>query len=263
MRALRLLLCACLLAAPAVHAGGIAFDLSLTGPVLSLVQRGDSTAFYPQAFRLAADGQWLALTPLEAPAELRPGATTRFAWGDAPPAERQTPLERLQPVMIRFFDQAGVYFGQISFFHGAPPAQAPLPARYADGALEIARPPAGHAVAATWVLAAREAGIAPISGPVDFTHRQPPARRIDWRTAAAIERIDTGAGLPTAFLLHETPAGLVQQVVPNGGRQGREQRTAWLDQSPRLFLAAKVAGGAGLALLLFGGFGRWRRGSHR
>lgn len=257
-RLVRTLLWAGLLMAHAAIAGGIAFDLSLTGRALSIVQRGDSTAYYPQAFRIGADGQWIKLAATDAQAELRPGATARFDWNDETPAGNQTALERTQPVMIRFFDQAGVYFGQISFFRGPPPATAPVAARYADGALEIRRP-AGSPIIATWILAAREEGIAPIRRAVSFDHAQPAAPRIDWSRTDTTARVDAGAGLPAAILVHETPAGLTQQVVANGGLQGREQRTGWLNAGPSLWIAAQAAGAAGLALLLFGWAGRWRR----
>jgi hypothetical protein len=42
------------------------------------------------------------------------------------------------------------------------------------------------------------------------------------------------------MLLHETAQGYALQLVPGGGLQGREQRAAWLDATPKLYVASLV-----------------------
>ena len=212
-------------------AGSISFQLSLTGTALTLIAKGDSTAFYPSVYRLLADGRWERLASASGAqigAELLPGAHLDFIWPDARPLTSMAPIERLQPLMVRFFDQAGVSFGQISFMHPPSVARETLPARYAGDQLEIAPPTAGG-IHATWILWAQEEGIVPIRKPVGFDHLQPPARRVEWSSAALPIHLFTGAGQPMPTLVHETAQGLVLQTVAAGVVQGRQQRTAWLD----------------------------------
>ena len=145
-------------------------------------------------------------------------------------------------VMVRFFDQAGVGFGQISFFSAPPAAKTPLKAGYVNGALQIEPPDAASSIRASWVLWPQEDGIGPIRLPVRFEHRAPPALRIDWRRQdRVLTRLDTGAGQPAVILLHETEQGYAQQFVPDGGLQGREQRAAWLDATPKFYAASLIA----------------------
>jgi len=232
---------AALLFALPVPAGTLSFRLSLTGSELTVDNQGDSSAFYPAIFRMLADGRWAQLEASAPPAELAPGMRLQLKWPDAPAAQQAAALERMQPVMVRFFDQAGVGFGQVSMLRPPPAAAAALKARYASGLLQI-DPPEGVAVRATWVLWPQENGIGPISRPVRFEHKQPPARRIDWaRQGKAPFQFDAGAGQPNVMLVHETGDGYALQAVPGGGLGGREQRTAWLDATPKFYAAALIA----------------------
>lgn len=237
-----------LLTALPAAAGAIFFNLSLTKDRLTVSNLGNSSAFYPAAYRLLANGQWEALQALprqRTAAELASNAQITFLWPALPAKDGKTTPAALQPVMVRFFDQAGAGFGQISFFQQPPPVSAPLESFYHDGQLVIV-PPATPRT--TWLLWAQEEGIAPLQQAVDFTHRQPDAQRITWHAGDRPKAFDLGRGQPAAMLLHETAQGFELQVLSSGGRQGREQRAAWLDASPGLYI---VAGGAlGLAFLL-------------
>ena len=42
-------------------------------------------------------------------------------------------------------------------------------------------------------------------------------------------------------MIHETDQGYALQSVPGGGLQGREQRAAWLDATPKLYAASLIA----------------------
>jgi hypothetical protein len=223
-------------------AGSVSFQLSLTGAELTVINQGNGSAYYPAVFTLLADGSWSRLAAPDKPAELAPGARMLLTWPELRPREQLPALERMQPVMVRFFDQAGVGFGQISFFHNPPAAKTRLRARYAGGVLQVEPPDAVFSIRASWVLWPQEDGIAPIRLPLRFEHRQPPARRIDWLSQGNEPlQLDTGAGLPEAMLLHETEQGYALQRVPNAGLQGREQRAAWLNASKKLYTASLIA----------------------
>lgn len=227
---------------PAV-AGNLSFRLSLTGSQLTVSNQGDSTAFYPAAFRLLPDGNWEQLKEVNgASAKFPGGASLLFIWPDTRPLEQMSELERMQPVMVRFFDQAGVGFGQISFFHAAPATNRTLTTGYVKGKLQIKPPDGGSSIRASWVLWPQEEGIKPIRLPIRFEHHQPPALRIDWQRQGSIPfQLDTGAGQPAAILVHETGQGYAMQLVPGGGLQGKEQRAAWLDATPKLYAASLIA----------------------
>lgn len=234
----------------AAFAGSISFQLSLTGAALTVTAKGDSTAFYPAVFRLLADGRWERLASVSAglsAAELLPGAHLDLIWPEMRPLDSLPPLERLRPLMVRFFDQAGVSFGQISFMQPPPAASETLAAHYADGQLTVVPPGAGG-IHATWILWAQEEGIEPIRRPVVFEHTQPPARRIEWHAGMNPLRLATGAAQPLVILLHETPQGFSLQTVARDIAQGRQQRTGWLDARSWFYGAALLA--ALLALLL-------------
>lgn len=223
-------------------AGGLSFRLSLTGSQLTVINQGDSSAFYPAVFRMLPDGSWEKLEATDAPLELPSSARLQLTWPDTRPLETVSELERMQPVMVRFFDQAGVGFGQISFFHAPPAVNTALKARYVNGALQIEPPDGASSIRASWVLWPQEDGIEPIRLPVRFEHRQPPALRIDWRSRGRFQfRLDTGAGQPEAILVHESARGFAMQIVPRGGVQGREQRAAWLDATPKFCAASVIA----------------------
>lgn len=254
-RVKRMLVVAALLVSPAAAAGNLSFGLSLTGLELTLINQGDSSAYYPAVFRMLADGQWEPLgSPLAAtgrPAELPAGARLQLAWPGRP--EKLSALQQVQPVLVYFFDQAGVGFGQIAFFRTPPLAKTTLHARYADGALQIDPPDNAPAVRASWVLWPQEDGIAPIRRPVRFEHRPPPARHVDWQRHGGLPyRLHTGAGQPAVLLLHETGQGFALQQVPGGGLQGREQRAAWLDATAKFYAASLIA------LLIAAGVSGWQ-----
>ena len=237
-------------------AGSISFQLSLTGTSLTLFAKGDSSAFYPAVYRMLADGRWerLALAVGASPvAELLPAAHIDFIWPESRPLASLAPLEQLRPLMVRFFDQAGVSFGQISFMHPPRPAGDTLAARYVDGQLEVMPPPT-DAIRATWIIWPQEEGIDSIRKAVSYDHVQPAARRVEWIKGAAPVRLLTGAGQPMLLLLHETAQGLVLQTAGSGVVQGRQQRTAWLDGRNVFYGEALLA----LALALILPFA-WRR----
>lgn len=249
--------CLSFLAASA-QAGNVGFGLSLTGDKLSVTNQGNTSAFYPAAYRLLADGHWqqLMLAPgTRQPAELAAGAQIEFVWPDTRPLTALPPLEALRPVMVRFFDQAGAGFGQISFFNQPLIAEQILDAGYDGNKMKIAPPndktAAGNPIRATWLVWAREDGIAPLRGAVEFRHLQPDARRIEWKPGAKAQRFELGDGLPVAFLLHETVQGLRLQVVSGGNVQGRQQRAAWLDKNRLFAYLALWTGVAGLAALFW------------
>ena len=245
---------AALLLSRSALAGGVSFRLSLTGSDLTVINQGDSSAFYPAVFGMLTDGSWAQLAATGAPAEFAAGARLQLTWPDSRPPELLSEFERMQPVMVRFFDQAGVGFGQISFFRAPPIAKTAVRARYANGALQIGPPDGASSIRASWVLWPQEDGIRPIRLPVRFEHRPPPALRIDWRRqGGAPFRLDTGAGQPEVILVHETEGGYAQQRVPGGGLQGREQRAVWLNSTPKFYVASLIALAlaAGLMLLQF------------
>jgi hypothetical protein len=124
-----------LLLSVSAAAGGLSFRLSLSGSQLTVINQGDSSAFYPAVFRMLSDGTWAQLAAIDAPAELATGARLQLTWPDTRPLETMSELERMQPVMVRFFDQAGVGFGQISFFQTPPAVKTALKARYVNGAM--------------------------------------------------------------------------------------------------------------------------------
>lgn len=261
---LKMLLSACgaLLVSAAACAGTISFQLSLTGANLTVTSQGDSSAFYPAVFRLLADGRWerLALVAgAQAPAELVPGAHLDLRWPDLRPLESVSPIERLRPTMIRFFDQAGVSFGQLSFMQTPPAAPEKLQVSYGNGELTI-MPPKDANILATWILWPQEEGIEPIRRPVLFDHIQPAAQRVAWHTDAKPLRLFTGAALPAATLVHETASGLMLQQAGRGVVQGRQQRSGWLDNQLAFYVAALLvlASAIGFPLLQ-----AWRNGAKR
>ncbi|MFA6313734.1 MAG: hypothetical protein WCV99_01375 [Sterolibacterium sp.] len=245
-----LIACTAWLFACGASAGTIAFELSLTGATLTVTSKGDSTAFYPAVFRLLADGRWERLAPAPAtlpPAELLPGAGIALLWPEARAQQSQAAIERLRPLMVRFFDQAGVGFGQLSFMQTPAAAVDTVSAAYADGQLSVSPPSGGSTIRATWILWPQEEGIDPLRRPASFEHHQPPARRIEWHSAMGPLRLATGAARPAVVLVHETAAGLSLQNVARGVVQGRQQRSVWLDAQAPLYALAAVA--AALAIL--------------
>ena len=231
-----------LLLSQSALAGGMSFDLTVTGSELTLINHGSGSAFYPAVFRMLPNGSWAQLEARSALAELAAGARMELNWLEPRSPEQVSEIEGMEPIMVRFFDQAGVGFGQISFFSAPPAAKTALRAGYVDGALQIEPPDAASSIRASWVLWPQEEGIRPIRLPVRFEHRVPPALRIDWlRKGRVLTRLDTGTGQPAVILLHETEQGYAQQYVPDSGLQGREQRAAWLDATPQFYAASLIA----------------------
>lgn len=253
-----------LLTLPA-YAGNIFFGLSINGNTLALTNQGNSSAYYTSVLRLLPDGRW---EPLPAPAgttpaaELPPGAHIDFVWPTAASQQNFFSLDQFRPVMVRFFDQAGSGFGQISFFTQPPMASSDLSeSRYVKGLMTIARPrgEGGVEIGASWLLWPQEDGIAPLGAPVSFAQKQPPARRIEWKPGMDQVQLNLGAGMPSAMLLHEVGGGYVLQNLINGGVQGVQQRASWLDASVHFYNWAYAFFVLGAIALLWGLAGRWRR----
>jgi len=231
-----------LLFSQSAFAAGISFGLSASGSQLTLINQGNGSVFYPAVFKMLSDGSWAQLEARGAPAELAAGARMELRWPEPRSPEQVSDLDSMAPVMVRFFDQSGVGFGQIAFFSAPPAAKTVLKSGYVNGVLRIEPPPDGaSSIRASWVLWPQEEGIRPIRLPVRFEQRAPPAQHIDWRRQGRVPfQFDTGAGQPAAILLHETEQGYAQQYVPDGGLQGREQRAAWLDAAPKFYAASLI-----------------------
>lgn len=251
---LGMIACLSLLTSQGAKANNISFDLSLTGTVFTLTHKGDATAFYPGVFRLSPDGHWEPLANASATpsAEFLPGTTMNLVWPEQVGYDKYSPALRAQPVMIRFFDQAGVGFGQISFFAQPPESEETLNVRFVNGKLAISPPKGtGKPIRSSWLLWPKEDGIGPIHSAVKFEHSQPPATHIQWRPGMGTVYVDAGAGLPATVLLHETDDGVAIQRVPGGGLQGREQRAAWLDGTNQFYWLALAAALAAAMLIVW------------
>jgi hypothetical protein len=229
-------------ASPA-HAGNIFFGLSITDNTntLTLTNQGNSIAYYPAVLRLMPDGQWISIPPKSQSdhnTELSPGAHLDFVWATKQSkTSSHFPLDAFRPVMVRFFDQAGSGFGQISFFN--QPLNSPdlSQSSYVDGLMTVS-PPDNNTVGPisnSWLLWPQEEGIAPLFAPVTYQHKQPPAKHIEWRDGTGTLQFNLGAGLPMAILLHETPNGYMAQTVMSGGMQGTQQRAVWLNKADTFF----------------------------
>lgn len=241
--------CAVFIVSLDASAGNISFSLSLTGDKLTLTHQGDSVAYYPAVLRMMPDGKWepLATMPGKAPpTELALGGSSEWLWPEMRPLQNLPSFERIRPMMVRFFDQAGVSFGQISFFNQPPAATETLQASYVDGKLVVTPPAVTHgAIRSSWLLWPQEDGIESIRKPIQFNHTQPPAKHIDWHSGMEKVGVDTGAAQPGAMLLHETDQGYTLQSVLGSNLQGRQQRAAWLDAAQWFYgmgiLAAALA----------------------
>lgn len=256
---------ACL--APCANAGSISFGLALNGNRLTLTNQGNSTAFYPTVLKMLSDGSWepLTLPPgVAQPAELLPNALLDLAWADTRPLQSLSHFEFLRPVMVRFYDQAGSGFGQISFFNSPPMSAESLDTGYVNGLMSISPPnnsngKSGNAIHASWLLWPREEGIAPLCLPVRFEFKQPPAKRIEWRSGMEKLRLDLGAGQPAAMLLHETDQGYFLQNLNSGGLQGRQQRAAWLDANVLWYWLSPLLAAAAVIMLAWSVIGIRRK----
>lgn len=210
-------------------AGNITFYFELQDKQCVISNKGDSTAYYPVVYELDSGGQWFPLKTSLNSSELLPGGTLS--------AELRTSTERLsnmpdiqdlRVVMIRFFDQAGVSFGQVAVLRSPPMSDHKIKAVYSGKHLKLSAPAGTHNITATWVIAPREEGITPALRPQSFAINQPPAIRIDWKKSTVAE-IKTGVTLPSAMLVHETSKGFTLQVVEKGKVKKTEQRASWLN----------------------------------
>jgi hypothetical protein len=204
---------------------------------------------------LLADGRWepLAVADTKRPAELAPGARLNFIYPEI--AQAQNSVASTRPLMVRFYDSAGVSFGQISLLNPPPQAKETLQASYADGKLVITPPAnASGAIRTSWLLWPVQDGTSLIRMPQKFETRQPSALHIEWRPGMKSPRFDTGIRQPAAMLLHETASGFLLQTIP-GGLQANEQRTYWLNQSRPLYVLALLLGLAALLAALLPGLG--------
>lgn len=233
-----------LVAAPIpAAAGSIAFDFKRQDTSCVVVNRGDSRAYYPSVFQLARDGKWVPLKTDGQQAELPPGGTlTAGLLGTASePHAGQPGIDSVQAVLIRFFDQAGVSFGQVALLRPPPATSHAIKAGYVNGRFRMHAPLEQDTIQATWLLAPYAEGIAPIVRPRTFTHLQPPAPRIVWNSNPFAD-IDTGASLPAAMLLHETPAGITLQTVQTSRAKKIAQRASWLNMKNQFYLIGLVCG---------------------
>ena len=226
---IRFILIFVLLGSGCAQAGSISFRMSLAGTSVSLEEKGDGTAFFPSLLVLRPDGKWQTLSPAGLPRhELSPGERETFIWGKAS-------FGKVQPVMVRFFDAAGVGFGQISFFNQQPASQLErLKVAYAPGRLSIYPPGKGSSIRSTWVLWPKEEGTSAITGRPDFSDIQPDALHVVWGKR---QDLDTGPASPTVFLLSDTGDGYALQVVDG---LPVSHRAWWLNHSAWFFLAGAV-----------------------
>jgi hypothetical protein len=238
------LIAALFIALPA-SAGSIFFGLATNGNTVTLTNQGNSTAFYPAIMYLLPDGRWESMnfaSGVAQPAELPPGEHVDFLWPATPPQQAPFPLDAFRTVMVRFFDQAGSGFGQISFFNQPPVTSDLSQSGYHNGLMTIEPPKSesGVIIKDSWLLWPQEDGIEPLSAPVSFTPKQPPAIHIEWKAAMDPLRLNLGAGLPGAILLHDVGGAYMQQGLINGGVQGIQQRASWLDAN-RIFYGLAIA----------------------
>lgn len=233
-------------------AGNIFFGLERSATELTVINQGDSSAYYPEALRLLPDGRWEALTPIASesqPAELSAGGKMRLGWS-VPTGEG--PIVAALPVMLRFFDQAGAGMGQITMFDQPAPTAHPLEVAYVKQRLRIEPPQANQGIHSTWLLWGQEEGITPLLSQPRFEHAQPPAQHITWDAKSPSQFFDLGKGLPNAALLHETERGFEFQSVGAGKVRGREQRAFWLGQGSFFLTASAITAIAALLIAIFG-----------
>lgn len=240
--------CAAFLAAwgsTAATAGTINFELELRDSRYVAVNRGDSAAYYPALFRLDRSGRWQELQPDVRPMELWHGGVLS-APAAATPAQG---VEQAEVLLVRFFDQAGIAFSQITVLSRPPAVAAGLKASYAGTRLTINAPHATDIIKATWLLLPWDTGIASLLTPQSFAHTPARAVRMHWREQSRGEFV-TGTHLPDLLLLHETSEGFRLQRLTNSNPRHPEQRTAWLRMKRTWYLLAGFCGLGGALLAL-------------
>lgn len=211
---------------------------------------GDSTAYYPVVFQLDNAGAWLPLRSDLHSSELPPrGVLTVDLPPNSSPANNLD-FKAVQPLMIRFFDQTGVSFGQVYLLHPLPESRYKVSARYVGSRLRLNAPTNGINIRATWVLVPFEVGISPIFRAQQFTYYQPPATRIDWQQKQSAD-IDIGPTITTTILLHETSDGFALQMVQKGYISRAEHRVAWLYMHRRFFVLAALCAICGIFLTFY------------
>jgi hypothetical protein len=236
---------------PSCWAGTISFGLTRTADQLVLTNLGNSSAYYPAAFRLRVDGRWQALPVFKGAqpmAELPAQAVLKLQWTPVP-QHLQAFSGTVTPILIRFFDQAGASQGQLTFFNQPPPMSSAIEAAYRNGQLVLAPPAVESGVAVSWLLWAKTAGITALNKPVRFSHTTPAVSRIVWQSGVE-QRFDLGVAQPGAMLLHQTPQGLRLQTITSGGLQGNRQRAYWL-QAGEIFYWLALGCGITASVLLF------------
>lgn len=229
-------------------AGTINFHFEQQGGQCIIVNRGDCAAYYPAIYQLGSDGQWLFLKPGHQQTMLPPGESISAVLVPIPTSTTAADLSYPLIILIRFFDEAGVSFGQMAPLR--PPAKAihKINAIYTGGKLRLAAPSKHSGIIATWVIAPFEEGVTPIIKTQDFTHRQPSAVRIGWKGQKTAE-ISTGAALPAAILLHESPSALSMQTIVKG-RPKQPHRAAWLNRKRTFYWSAMLCAILGAILSL-------------
>lgn len=234
-----LLIGLCLFMLSPVHAEGVSFQLSKTAGSLSLSLAGPGTAYYPAVFVLRQDGAWEQLPPFAKNSHtLSSGETQHFVWKENSGSPQS--IESLDALMVRYFEADGVGLGQISFFNHPKP-ESLLTTEYTAGLLKLSVATESQLKPkATWILTPHEMGAAPLSQPLQTSHAQPIAQRIDWSVQTLPTSVKIGDGRSEVFLVHETEQGFRLQTLPGNYPPNLELRSAWLNESKRLFALAGI-----------------------
>lgn len=242
-----ILLCSLSLGA---SAGSISFRLSLQSQQLTLSNAGNSTAFYPTVFTIEAD-KWTPLFPpigARTQTQLAPGESAEFVWPVSQAKNKGDRLIDIRPYLVRYFDQAGVGFSRIFFFNPPPDASSKLQVRRLDRTIEIMRPES-DTVRSTWVLWARQGGIADIGAGFAVEAVRPSAKRIDWSQGASSVLVYTGPVHESITLVHATPQGYRLQIAKLEDEIDMRQRSRWLDWGALFYALAFCLFAAAIGLL--------------
>ncbi|NEX64585.1 6-pyruvoyl-tetrahydropterin synthase-related protein [Noviherbaspirillum galbum] len=176
----------------------VTFDIAGDGPQIVVTQRGNATAFFPEAFLLDSHGQWLRLSGTGTGAELAPGQSLRFL---KPPTGAAFPAT---PLLLRFQDKAGVGFGQIAFLEPTSVVNALTVDRAENGRLNLRRTNADAVM--SWLLAAPISVMPSMRPEVDRLPAPMPALPIRWRDPGRSTQDDRTVDDPgpgETVLLHE------------------------------------------------------------
>lgn len=218
---------------PLLARATVVFDVSADERSLTITQRGDDTAYFPQAYFLDANGGWQHLTAARRHSQLAKDEAARY---EHRPVSVENPSGVLQ---IRYFDRAGFGFGQLAFTAQWPGLTMPFQTQVDHERLGIKG--LANDVVATWVLwTARDDAR---HDRFDLPRPPAPALGLSWG-----ERRDRDAGvvmghevvLPPSpgnvVLLHErepaegVPTFAVQQLPPLPDAP-YPYRPTWLESS--------------------------------